>query len=1128
MKRSILLTSIVFACLLGVFSTRPLPSVTAQAPSPQDSRWIEFPEMRKAAASLPFADLPKVTGDGTQSNLERPPADDQTALPYPNIGLYSKMVYQQWIVDNYEIILANGDGNNPVRLTVNSASDLRPVLSPDLSKIYFSSDRDGNFEIYSMNLDGSDVRRLTNHPKTDTRPSVSPDGKRIAFISNRGSEVEIYLMNTDGSGVAQLTSAPPSYGAYDCDWSPDGSQIVFTAMNSQGLGYIHTINLATRAVNRAHYNQLYLLYDPSWAPGGSNLIAFDAIDPNGTYALSKLYTVVADGSGNQYAQARTNQGDYYVEWWVSTWLHDPRYLLADFAEYTRVDDYLYLDRVTFRLYEVQSSITAVYSFPNPGFTMDADWGLTDRIPPASRMNPLPPFSRGGMVKLSWTGDPTGNIPIASYRLASNTGLMPDDVIITTLPGTQTSYISSGGAAVTWFTVTATDEAGQSEPEPPTADRYTSTRLYSHEFSGIIQDHNGAPLGNIPIISQPNPLNSAKSDGNGQFLAYLDYLPVESPQLQINTSASGYGALPVTPFAISSGDDLQYDLIFPPQNDLILNGNFESTDLNPWDTLGTLSSGNETDFYYSGVHSASVGGYGAQYMEPSGNSYPMVDFSYLDLKIDPDGRGVIFGKLEENLVVIRQLAGGEWSGPDLVAAVGSTSISNLHLLIADEGLLTACWTQDTTPYCKQQSSDGDWQPPVTMPTSAVSPTYILDRTGRLYSYNKNGIQSLLDTGLWSNVEKFPGTANIPVISFDLDNNPLLVDFQYPFVGVYKRIDGAWQPEQGLPLGPVNITSFMRWETNRQGWSILYFKFDYSGSSYFTIIRKPDGSWSRLIQTGPLLSDVRIGPNGELLLRDVYGDIFLYERLTGWKKIARYSSNNGFDIGFTPWGEFLYLHNVYVDGYYTTLLHQSRAVENGDGSLSQTVTIPANAHRPTLSFLYRLLGMQDSPGSSFEVTLSDGVDTTPLFTQATGVTDWEHQSVDLSAWAGQTVTLNFALHQAAGGTLAELNLDEVSLGDWLTPWVKSVEPNSVGVIVPPMQITIHGDNFTNIPAVWLDAVQIPSNQVAFVDDNTLTVTLTSPSLRPGDHVIKVINPSGHAGALPKALHTGVQVFLPTIRR
>ena len=174
------------------------------------------------------------------------------------------------------------------------------------------------------------------------------------------------------------------------------------------------------------------------------------------------------------------------------------------------------------------------------------------------------------------------------------------------------------------------------------------------------------------------------------------------------------------------------------------------------------------------------------------------------------------------------------------------------------------------------------------------------------------------------------------------------------------------------------------------------------------------------------------------------------------------------------------------------------------------------------------MQDSPGSFFEVTLSQAAGTTTLFTTDLGASGWRHQPIDLSPWAGQTVTLTFLLHQEAGGTLPELDLDEVSLGDWLTPRVSAVEPVDLGLIHPPVQLTIHGENFISKPQVWIDSQLVPANQITYVSDTNLTVTLTSASLPPGGHTLKVVNPGGQAGALAGAFQSGAPIFLPLIRR
>ena len=61
-------------------------------------------------------------------------------------------------------------------------SDAAPT---DAGRIVFESTRDGNHEVYRMNADGSAQTRLTNNAGYDALPSISPDGTRVVFTSDR-------------------------------------------------------------------------------------------------------------------------------------------------------------------------------------------------------------------------------------------------------------------------------------------------------------------------------------------------------------------------------------------------------------------------------------------------------------------------------------------------------------------------------------------------------------------------------------------------------------------------------------------------------------------------------------------------------------------------------------------------------------------------------------------------------------------------------------------------------------------------------------------------------------------------------------------------------------------------------
>ena len=152
-----------------------------------------------------------------------------------------------WPLDRYDIYTVNRDGSNLKRLTNYDVYTAEGVLSPDGSRIVFTSLKDGDLEIYTMNADGTDVRRLTNTPGYDGGAWWSPDGKQIVYRANhptdsaelktyrdllgqrlvRPSRVELFLMNADGSNQRQITHlGGANFGP---SWTPDGKKIIFSS-----------------------------------------------------------------------------------------------------------------------------------------------------------------------------------------------------------------------------------------------------------------------------------------------------------------------------------------------------------------------------------------------------------------------------------------------------------------------------------------------------------------------------------------------------------------------------------------------------------------------------------------------------------------------------------------------------------------------------------------------------------------------------------------------------------------------------------------------------------------------------------------------------------------------------------
>lgn len=127
------------------------------------------------------------------------------------------------------------DGTIQAKITngPNGAMNVEPAVSPDGTKVAFSSDRSGRPMIYVMDVDGSNVKRLTFAGVYNSTPAWSPDGKKIAFAGQSEDHFDIFVMNADGTGMIRLTSAKKASGRWatnsDPSFSPDGRFVMYSS-----------------------------------------------------------------------------------------------------------------------------------------------------------------------------------------------------------------------------------------------------------------------------------------------------------------------------------------------------------------------------------------------------------------------------------------------------------------------------------------------------------------------------------------------------------------------------------------------------------------------------------------------------------------------------------------------------------------------------------------------------------------------------------------------------------------------------------------------------------------------------------------------------------------------------------
>ncbi|MGH7631800.1 MAG: Ig-like domain-containing protein [Gemmatimonadales bacterium] len=122
-----------------------------------------------------------------------------------------------------------------IPILVDSATNTQPAVSPDRTRIAFSSnrgERDGNFELYVMDADGGGIRRLTTERGTDGEPAWTPDGLGIVFTSARQGAPQLYVIPADSGEARPLTSAPG--GNQSAAVSADGRTVAFVSLRDGG------------------------------------------------------------------------------------------------------------------------------------------------------------------------------------------------------------------------------------------------------------------------------------------------------------------------------------------------------------------------------------------------------------------------------------------------------------------------------------------------------------------------------------------------------------------------------------------------------------------------------------------------------------------------------------------------------------------------------------------------------------------------------------------------------------------------------------------------------------------------------------------------------------------------------
>lgn len=207
------------------------------------------------------------------------------------------------IYSDYDIFVADLQGNIVDTLVAEAGYDAEATVSPNGDKIVFTSDRSGDLELYTMDIDGTNVKQITHELGYDGGAFFSPDGSKLVFRSSRPktdeeirvykelleqglvmpSEMEIYVCKVDGSELTRVTDLGKA------NWAPffhpSGEKIIFSSNHASEGGFqfnLYMVDLDGSGLEQITYDPVFDAF-PMFSFDGKKLIFSSNRNNKGTY-----------------------------------------------------------------------------------------------------------------------------------------------------------------------------------------------------------------------------------------------------------------------------------------------------------------------------------------------------------------------------------------------------------------------------------------------------------------------------------------------------------------------------------------------------------------------------------------------------------------------------------------------------------------------------------------------------------------------------------------------------------------------------------------------------------------------------------------------------------------------------
>ncbi|HNT55448.1 MAG TPA: hypothetical protein PKG95_12085, partial [Anaerolineaceae bacterium] len=769
--------------------------------------------------------------------------------------------------------------------------------------------------------------------------------------------------------------------------------------------------------------------------------------------------------------------------------------------------------------------------PNPNYdaVTTVEW-----FPPISQIIPLPEYSKGSTVVLKLASHDVGGSPISGHEVQVYDHEIGEWTTLHDSVTEQIEFEGEIGHTYS-FRSAATDRANNIEDWPTAPYGDTTTTLYERAITGHVYTNTGLPVTSAEVITNPPPINDPSSDQSGFYAGYLGgdsnpltafwtkdgygsvpttsyagsqdvmvdaYLPpadnvvvnwdfeenpdtlanwmtgglyVPSPNLDryhtgIISATVGLTAGLGTPAPAACFNPLASATTPDGVFHVICEGMFHlSYDHGQWSAPTQISSDtplrqnlsllvgedNSLHIFWKRTTPSAT----EQYIkrDPAGawsaimTLYTVYSDSIQAFAIDATGGvHVVYGRSSQNTINYAHCwPNGTWDSPTTYAIPIEYKIS--YLALTTDPLnqpIVFYWTNANSDLgflsIIQKQSGGSWQNLLSnisteTPQSAVVVTTLADEEMAAVWISKNST--------WITRRDLAGTWSTPIaagpstglrrprlqIAQGIDNKLYMFSqyIDWParyFTSIsFIDLDTNQRSESYLEVNRCEVTA------DQQGRLHVAYNFTNSNHLYYRY-QDDAGNWY------------------DELIKSAAGDIYPYVH----------------DIAIDESGQPQF---IYQEG--ANVIHQTRLIyapQSGSSLLKQTVLVPAGD--PYLSFMYATSGL-GSPNVQLKVSVMQSGETTEVFATSPDIPfKWKHAVIDLSPWAGHSVTLGFSATQTLGQLRTAYFIDEVSIGTGYT------------------DIWVHGAAGEARPGETL-AVQIHYGNRSMVAAGASSLTLTLPA-------------------------------------